>query len=154
MFRSKKGFTLIEVVIAIAIISIALTGTLLAFQTVVRSSADPLIYQQATSIGKSYLEEIMSRQFPTSLPCPAPPGGGRSVYEDVCDYNNLTDVGARNQNGQTITGLEAYTVNVVLDTATAALGALTPGTQVIRIDVTVSHASIPNLLFSGYRTQR
>ncbi|MBT4963029.1 MAG: type II secretion system protein [Francisellaceae bacterium] len=154
MFRNSQAFTLVETVMGIVIISIAMTGTLLAFQIVTRSSADPMIYQQATSIGKSYIEEVASRSYPTILPCPVPPVGGRSVYENICDYNNLTDIGARDQNGQAITGLENYTVNVAFDTTTAALGLLTPGTQVIRIDVTVSHTSIPNLLFSTYRTQR
>ena len=148
-----QAFTLIELVITIVVISVALTGTMLSFNTAVNYSADPVVQQQAVTIIKSYLEEIMQKNFPTTLPCPAPSATGRAAYANICDYNNLIDVGARGQNNQLIAGLGAYTVTVTLDTATAILGSLTSGTQAIRIDVTVSHTSLPqSIKLSGYRT--
>jgi MSHA pilin protein MshD len=137
----------------IVIISVGLTGTMLGFKMAAQFSSDPIVEQQAVSIAKSYLEEIMQKNFPTTLPCPAPPAGGRQVYTNICDYNNLVNVGARGQDNALISGLGMYTVSVTLDTATAVFNALASGTQVVRIDVTVSHISLPQgIKLSGYRT--
>jgi hypothetical protein len=126
---------------------------MLSFNTAANYSSDPVVQQQAVSIIKSYLEEIMQKNFPSTLPCPAPPAGGRTVYVNICDYKNLIDVGARGQDNQLISNLGMYTITVNLDTATAILGSLTSGTQAIRIDVTVSHISLPqSIKLSGYRT--
>ena len=151
--KNIEAFTLIELVITIVIISVALTATMLSFNIAANYSADPVVQQQAIAIIKSYLEEIMQKNFPTTLPCPAPPAAGRTAYANICDYNNLINIGARGQDNQLIAGLSAYTIIVTLDTATALLGSLTSGTQAIRIDVTVSHPSLPqSIKLSGYRT--
>lgn len=147
-----SGFTLIELVISILIISVALTGTLLAFKTATVNSADPMVMQQAISIGKSYLEEILSKDFPSTLLCPSPPLAGRSEYANVCDYSSLSDTGARDQNGNAISGLNNYTVQVSLDTSSAVLGSLISGTDVIRVDVSILHTQIPTVILSGYKT--
>lgn len=153
MYMSKiKAFTLVELVISILIISIAITGSLLSFKIAGMYSADPMIMHQGISIAKSYLEEIMSKEFPTAYPCSSPPVAGRSEYASVCDYDGLTDVGARDQMNQALTGLEGYTVNVNIDGTTAVLGTLTSGTEVVRVDVTVTHNVMPMVKLSGYRT--
>lgn len=151
MIRRPKGFTLIELVMAMVIISVSLTGTIIAFRTASKSSADPLLIQQSMAIAKSYLEEIVQKDFPTTIPCGTPPADGRSVYANVCDYDGHTDVGARDQNDAAITPLAAYTISVSIDTTTASLGSLTSGTEVVRIDVTVSHSEIPGVTISAYR---
>lgn len=150
----NKAFTLVELILSIVIISICLTGTMLAFIMVAKFGADPMIQQQAINIGKSYLEEIMAKAFPETLPCPAAPSGGRGVFTNVCDYQALNEVGARNQNAQTITGLDKYTVAVTLDTAGAILGTLGAGTDVVRIDVSVTHPALRTaMVISGYKTR-
>ena len=150
--KKQAGSGLVELVLSITIIAVALTGTLLAFQTASLYNADPMLQQQAISIGKSYLSEVTQKDFPTTVPCPSPPAGGRSVYTNVCDYHNLVDVGAKTQAGQAISGLGGYTITVTVDTAGAVLGSLTTGTEVVRIDVLVQHNNMPNVRFSGYRT--
>ena len=45
--RSASGFTLIELIIFIVIISVGLAGVLLIFDTVTRHSADPIRAKQA-----------------------------------------------------------------------------------------------------------
>lgn len=147
----NNAFTLIELILAIVIIAISVTGTLLAFNIAARFSADPLILQQANSIGKSYLEEILAKPFPVTTPCP-PTGQPRSTYNNVCDYHNLTDNGAVNQLGQSISGLSSYTINVTVDTSGISFGGLASGSEVVRVDVDVSHSQIPTLTFTGYRT--
>jgi MSHA pilin protein MshD len=151
--NNNKAFTLVELVISIVIIAICLTGTMLAFITVAKFGEDPMIQQQAISIGKSYLEEIITKSFPQTLPCHNPPIGGRAVFENVCDYNGLNNVGAEDQNGKAIPNLNNYTVRVTLDTAVAVLGTLSAGTSVIRVDVIVSHPALTTaMVISGYRT--
>ena len=152
---NNRGVSLAETVISITIISIALLNIISSFY---QSSKTPTASSmlQATNIGEYYLNQILRQDFPTKLPCPAPPNN-RSNYTNICDYNNLVDVGARRQNGSIINGLENYTVSVNLTTSTdAILGNLTGGNtaataQVVRVDVTVTNVGIPNLVITGYK---
>lgn len=151
--QETQGFTLVELIIAIVIISVALTGTLITISLTSKYSADPMTNRQASAIAQAYMDEILTKSFPPSFPCAAPPGGGRSVYTSVCDYQGLSDTGAHDQYGNAITGLSSYNVAVNIDGTTAALGTLTPGTQVVRVDVTVTRKLMPTLIVSAYRTK-
>lgn len=150
MYKSK-GVTLVELVLTIAILGIALSGIMLAYVINVRYSASPIITAQAISIAKGYLEEVYSKDFPVTLPCPAPPAN-RSDYTNVCDYQGMVNNGVINQNGASVPSLQNYSILVNIVTSGFSFSGLTPGTDVVRIDVTVSHASIPNFVLSAYRT--
>lgn len=154
-FKQIIATSLVELVASIAIISISLTSVALAYVQVAKApSANAM--QNALTIADNYLDEILVKNFPTTLPCPVPPAS-RTNYTNVCDYKNLVNVGAKNSNGNPINGFEAYTVAVTLDTSTAAtLGALTGGATaaaayVVRIDVTVANAGMPNFIISAYK---
>jgi len=138
------------------VISIGLTGTLLAINTVVRRSVDPMIVHQAVAIAGSYLDEISSKGFPTSLPCSSsPPAGGRMDYVSICDYKFIPVAGQvpTDQLGNPMPGLENYTVKVNIDDTTAAFQGLTAAaSQVVRIDVTVSNPHMTTTTYSVYRT--
>jgi len=149
--RLLQGFNLVELVSAILIISVALSGTLIVINLSSKFSTDPMVARQATSIADAYLAEILTKDFPSGFPCAAP-SASRSSYSKVCDYQGLVDLGAKDQNGNSISGLGAYTVSVTIDGSTAALGTLTPGTQVVRIDVSVTQKTMPALLISAYKT--
>lgn len=148
-----QGFTMVELIISITIIGIAILGTLLAINTAALFSSDPLLTTQATAIAESYLEEILGKNFPTPVAATACPSTGltRANFTSICDYNGLNQV-PTDQNGNAVAALSGYTVQVVVDRQTAALGALSSGTQAVRIDVTVSHAAMPGMKFSVYRT--
>jgi MSHA pilin protein MshD len=146
------GFTLIELVLMILVLAVTLPSILLASIQVTRHSADPLAQQQALVIAQSYLEEILAKPYPSALPCSAPPTQGRRAYQTACDYQNLNDVGAHDQNGNLIAGLSAYRVQVTVDTQTAQLGALASGTAVLRVDVQVSSNQMNTVLMSAYRS--
>jgi len=139
-----RGATLVELVVAIVIIGVALAGVLMVFIRNTGSSADPLIWHQATAIAEAYLEEALTKNFTVG------PGNTRQTFDDVLDYN-FTDVGARDQNGFAISGLEGYTVQVQ-----AVLEALNgiPNTDAVRVTVTVTPAISPSstVAISGYRT--
>lgn len=151
--KSQKGFTLVELIISIVVISIALVGTLLVFQSISKRSAKPVLISHSLAIAKSYLTEILLKDFPTSLPCPSPPGSGRKYYDNICDYQAMHDVGAADQEGYPIAGLGNYEIFVNIDTSGAVLDGLTAGTEVVRIDVTARLKDEESeVIISAYKT--
>jgi MSHA pilin protein MshD len=58
-----RGFTLVELVVFIAIVGIALAGVLAAFDYAVRGTADPVVRKQALAIGESLLQEVQQMPF-------------------------------------------------------------------------------------------
>lgn len=56
----SKGFTLIEVIVTLVVLSIAAVGILSVFTTGMRGSADPLIINQAISLAQGEMDVIMS----------------------------------------------------------------------------------------------
>ncbi len=139
--RVKRGFSLIEALITIVVISIALAGVLIAININVAHSAGPMIRTQAYSIAGSYLDEIMAKSY---SPLPNPPG--RQNYNDVDDYNGLVNNGAQNQFGQPISGLGAYTVSVSVTPTTLQ------GAPAKRVSISVSHDSF-SITIPAYRLQ-
>lgn len=137
--KAERGFTLIEALITIVVISVALAGILLALNLNISHSAGPLIQTQADNIASAYLDEIMPQSY---TPEPNPPG--RQNYNDVDDYNGLVNTGAVNQFGQPLPGLGAYTVKVAVTPTTLQ------GAAAKRITVTVTHGSLAVAL-SAYR---
>lgn len=152
--RVSRGFTLIEMVIAIVVLASAVSAILFAVAQNVSSSADPMIKQQAIAIAQAYMEEVMLK------PYNDPDGGetgsceegvaSRVQFDDVADYDCINDsAGAIDQFGNALAGLGAY--NVVVNVGVVNIGA--PAVTTRRIDVTVSHdvhTSIA-MTISGYR---
>ena len=141
----QLGVTLVELVISIAVISIAVAAVLGVLSMLSTSSADAMVRNQAVAIASAYLEEIRGKDF-TANGVP----GSRDLYDDVSDYNGLVDAGARDQFGNAIAGLGQYTVSVTVGAGT--LGGI-PGASVRRIDVNVQHPSGVTVLLSGYRAE-
>ncbi len=145
--QRQSGTTLIELVIAIVIVSIAASGVLMALSMNVGRSADPMLRHQAVAIAEAYLEEISLKAF-------ADPGGGdgeasRDLYDDVDDYDGLVDVGARNQFDNALAGLDDYTVTVAVQSS-GKLSGIT-SSDLFLINVTVTHAANINFTVSAYR---
>ncbi len=154
--RGERGATLIELVISIVVIGIAVSGSLLAVNHVVARSADPMLQHQASAIAEAYLEEILARPFadPDGGAVCGAPEASRDLFDDVCDYDGLDDVGARSQDDTAVAGLGAYRVRVDVDPA-ASLNGLTGAANVLRVDVRVNHTQAAlgiDLTLSGYRT--
>ena len=155
--RSQAGVTLIELVISTLIVAVALTGVLAALFSALRSSTNPMLEEQAAAVGRAYLEEITLRAYydPQSGsgagPFPAKEAS-RELYDNVCDYDGLDDMGARDQNGSAIPALSAYRVTVSVDVA-AHLNDLVGPADELRIDVRVRNAALVDLTVSGYRAR-
>ncbi len=151
--RHRSGLTLVELLIAIVVISVALGGTLLLSRQTVLRSADAMIQHQALVVATAYLEEIMLRAYldpDTATLCPASEVC-RALYDNVCDYAGLDDAGVVDQTGSSVSGLGDYRVRVDVDT-TANLGGLSGSADVLRVDVRVTHPTGVDITLSGYRT--
>jgi MSHA pilin protein MshD len=144
---AQHGTTLIELVVAITIISIAVLSVMSLFSAVATHSAEAPLREQATAIASAYLDEITSKPF-------TDPDGinetGRSNFDDVDDYNGLNNVGVRNAQDVAVTGMNLFTVTVRV--GSGALGGIVAN-DVRRIDVTVRHTSGTAIMLSGYRTR-
>ncbi len=135
----QAGFTLVELVIFIVIVSVGVAGILLVMNTVVASSADPLVRKQALALAESVLEEVLQKAY-------ADPDGTsgettRATFDDVDDYNGksnstFTDLPA---------ALSSYAITIVVD-APAQLN----GVDMKRVRVTVSK-SAESITLTGYR---
>lgn len=172
----RRGFTLVETVIAIVILGIGVSTVLSLILTNIRHSADPMVIEQANAIAQSYLEEVMLKPFcdPNDFSghCPADCGsaacagcsgstsgdGGpetRASFDDVCDYQGLADnAGALDNRGAPVPGLEAYNVAVTVDDGTSLNGLSGAAGQVLGVSVVVTHddMSAVDVTLQGYRS--
>jgi MSHA pilin protein MshD len=140
---SSRGVTLIELVVAIAVLGIATISILGILSTLSIRSAETLIRNQAVAIASSYLNEVLSKPYGNSG------ATQRSLFTAVGDYNGLNDIGAHDQRGNAVSGLAQFRVSVSI--GPGLLGTVPPA-DVNRVDVTVSHPSGVIVLVSGYRT--
>ncbi|HET7370718.1 MAG TPA: type II secretion system protein [Gammaproteobacteria bacterium] len=141
----QAGVTLIELVVSIVIIGIALAGVLLVFNRTVATSGDPMIQQQAISIAEAYIEEIVGKAY--SDPDGSGTEASRGLYDDVSDYDGLSDSGAHDQTGQLIAPLQNY--DVAIDVQAATLGPT--NSPAMLVTVTVSHSGMRNIVLAAYR---
>ena len=168
--KITRGFTLIELVMTIAILSLGVTAFITLINQTVSHSADPMFISQANAIAQSYLEEIMQANFcdpDLSSDCPVDcaaacnvcaafsdqTGESRATFDDVCDYNFLPDTTVRNRFGTAIGTLSDYNVTVVVDDTGVTLNTLSSNNgQIVHIDVNVTHDNGTNVSLSGYKT--
>ena len=145
--KNNLGFTLIELIVAMVVISVALAGILAVINLTTSHSADPVLRRQSIAIAESYLEEI-------SLKSVVDPDGvgevGRAQFDNVADYNGLNDNGARDQNNNAIAGLGGYRVAVTVQaTNFGPAGSTVAG---LKIDVTVTDPAGGRLTLTGFRS--
>jgi MSHA pilin protein MshD len=136
---SNRGFTLVEMVIAIVIIGVGLTGVLLAFQTTTRHSADPLINRQMLSLAEGLLEEALSKPYTPQVGTST--GCARDGFNDVDDFNGYAANAACAVNATP----SGYALSVSVQAQTVA------GVAMKRVIVAVSFGS-ESLVLSGWRS--
>ncbi len=111
----NRGVTLVELVIALVITSIAVTGVLLAFTQTVASSADPMIDAQALAVAEAYMDEILAKPVAGTAGCTN--GVPRASCGTVGAYDGLAGAPA-DQFGTAIAELNDYAVTVAVGTET------------------------------------
>ena len=155
---SRRGFSLIELVIGIVVVGIAIASVLTVFVTTTAHSADPMERQQAQLIAEAYLDEILLKKFydpDTNNVCPAAVEA-RNAFDNVCDYDGLVQSPPQDQYGNvTVAG---YTASVSVTPTAVSLGPggnLVDNTSVIRVlqvTVTVTGPNGNSVTLNGYRT--
>ncbi len=141
----QSGVTLVELILSMLIISIALTGVFTVMNLTVSHSADPLIQHQAVFIAESYLEEILLQAY--ANPAGGYSGSDRSQFDDVDDYNSLSDTGVHDSQGNSVAILANYSVTVSVSPPLPLAG------SVFAKRVTVSVTGVGSSLnLVGYRT--
>ena len=139
---SSKGFTLVEVIIAIVVLSISLAIVSSLIMPTEKQSADNILQIKAAELGQSLLNDISSRAFdhqsdmsggrircgePNVLTNPCTPANdlgaeagesNRSLYNDVDDFNGFNSkVNAVNL------GLDASYSSFIIEVAVVYAGA-------------------------------
>lgn len=145
----QRGVTLIELVVSIVVIAIAVSAVLGVLTSTTGASADPMIRQQAIAIAESYLEEILLKPFDD--PDGADGEAARTLFDDVDDYDGMSDAGARDQFDAPIAGLADYAVAVSV-AASGALPAIAAA-DAVRVDVRVTRVPDIDITLSAYRTR-
>ena len=142
-----QGFSLIELLVFIVVVSVGLAGILSVMDTVVKSSADPMIRKQTVAVAESLLEEIVLKDF--SNPPDGYSGSSRAEFDDVGDYAGYgTSAGIVDQSGAPVPGLEKYNFQpAVTVVSTSDLS----GVAARKITVSVTGPGITFSL-SGYRS--
>jgi len=136
----QRGFTLIELIIFIVVVSAGLAGILLVMNTTVKSSADPMVRKQAMALADSILEEIVLKAY-------ADPDGtivgetGRSDWDNVDDFHGKTNA----QFADLPAELASYAIGIVVDD-----GSPTLGVPARRVKVTITNGS-DAISMTGYR---
>jgi len=108
-----------------------------------------MIRHQAAAIAEAYLEEILLK--PLVDPNGADGEALRADFDDIDDYDGLSDAGAHDQFGNALASLGNYNVAVSVSPS-AALTAV-PVADVVRVDVLVTHVNDVSFVLSGYRTR-
>lgn len=148
-----RGFTLIELIIAVLIISVAVAGVLAAYVNSVKGSGDALVNKQLIAIAEEMLEEILLKPYavtgtaPGNVPVSCGPAASRAAFDDVRDYAGYQTNGICDIDGNAIPGLGGYRVSVAIDPG-FALGGIA---NTLRVTVTTS-ASGQSIVLDGFRT--
>lgn len=150
----QRGFTLIELIIFIVVVSAGLAGILSVMNTVVKASADPMVRKQAMALADSVLEEILLKSYcdPDTLDASINPPtcgahtveAGRSTYDDVDDFNGLTQAAFTDLPAE-LSGPSGYAIAISVS-APADLS----GVAMKKVTVTVSRGS-DSVGMTGYR---
>lgn len=136
-----RGFTLIELIMFIVIVSIALVGVLKVMDLVVASSADPMVRKQAVALAESVLQEVLQKAYADPDPASAASQTTRATFNHVDNYNGLTN--------STFTDLPStlsgYVIAIAVTSAT--LGSIAAR----KVAVTVTYGA-NSVVLTGYRT--
>lgn len=172
----QRGLSLIELVMALIILSVAVSGILMVFSYTVRGSADPLVRKQAIAVAEAMLNEVLAQPYTYCDPqdpaydaatppasaaaCSGPsqvapgptPGESRfsptAPFDNVADYHGYSSTGVFGLDGAAVQGLADYTVAVSVTHAGATFGL--PADAALRVEVRVTGRG-ESVALTGYR---
>lgn len=165
--NNNKGFTLIELVITIVVMSIALAAMLGAFSSSMSRSADPLWRNKSIKLAQLYLDEILSKRYDENTPIGGVPAVTvtscaslgkdgievRATYDDVDDFDNTADNPPVGAGGGLDSSYQDYLVEVQVtcDDAAGAVNSSGIHDHAKRIAVTVTPPGQAAMTFYVYK---
>lgn len=155
VMSTERGFTLVELILAIVILSVGVAGVLVVFSTTVKSSADPVIRKNMLSIADQMMEEIVLKPYAASANTGLVVGCARAYFNDINDYDDYNvgkpkPTGICDAAGEPLPDLAAYSVEVTLDPDSVTF-ATQDVTLATKITVTVTKGT-ESLSLVGWRT--
>lgn len=143
-FPRVTGFTLIELVVVIVVLSLALTGVTLVINQAVQHSPDALVQTRAMELAQTYLDEIYSKRYDENSGAGGIPRcdstdtnfkacsntlgsdsseSNRLLFDDVDDYNGLSEQPPTSiVDGNPLTIYGSYAVQIAVVYAGTELG--------------------------------
>jgi len=152
--KHDAGFTLPELILLIIVLSIGITGILIAYNQSVRGSGDPVVRKQVIAVAESMMQEIQLMPFtnPSGGFSGAATQANRSQFDDIGDYDTFSTSGIFTIDGTAIPELAAYSVSVAV-TKNVSLGTITAASgNATRITVTATGPGGTSFVLDGYRT--
>jgi len=166
----QHGVTLVEMIIAIVIMSIALVSLAFTISLSTSKSADIFWQVKVVELGQAYMEEILARRFDEATPVGGIPacvpsgtactaigldsGETRTLFDDVDDYDGVDDSPPKDAEGNDRLNYIGYRVQVSVayaDAAQQTAYGLDGPYDAKLITVTVSHPTGKALKFSAYK---
>lgn len=133
MFERARGFTLVELVLTMAIISIAALAIFSSLSFAFAHQADGMFRARAIALAQTYLEQIVARRYDETTPPGGVPactvctpsgsfseGEARADFDDVDDYDGIDDLPPVDESGATLTAFEGFRVQVEVRYPSAA----------------------------------
>lgn len=153
----QRGFSIVEAIVFIVIVSVALTGILSLMNFTTQHSADPMIRKQAIVVAESLLAEITQQNFtnPVDGFSGSSIQANRHLFDDIGDYNSFTTTGIFpiDDPSSPIPALIAYNALVrVVDTTLGPVSAPIPSGSAKLIIVTITGPDAISVVVSGYRS--
>ena len=139
--KCTRGFTLIELIFFIVVVSVALAGILKVMDVTVKSSADPMVRKQAIALAESILQEILQKAYTDPDPLVSTGESTRATFDDVDDYNGRSNATFSDLPAS----LSGYVIGIAVTAAT--LGSL----PARKVAVTVTRGG-DAITLTGYRT--
>ena len=145
----EQGFTLVETIMFIVVVSIALVALLRVFNQAISGSVDPVIRVRALELAQAQLDDILARKFDENTPTGSVPRCGSASapacagivadtdYDDVGDFNGFVD-----------NSFAGHRVSVSVVNAGADLGLAAAEARLITVTVTYAN---DQLSLSAYR---
>lgn len=118
MNQKRKGFTIIEATLSVAIVGILLATSLTTFAGIAKSRRVVAERRIAYALGRQLMTEIQQQYFqdPTGATTLGPDGAEtRPTYNDVDDYNGFTETPPTNKSGKALSDYTGWTRSVVVN---------------------------------------
>lgn len=150
----QLGFTLIELIVSIVVISIALLALINVFNQASINSVDPIVQVRALECAQAKMDQILARKFDENTPSGGVPACG-SADAGAIACLGITADGALDDVGDfqlhTDNSLDQCQISVAVANAGTELG-LSANDQARRITVTVNSTGGGSAVLSAYRT--